>query len=129
VIVRDGGEKTLNVKLDEATGSRAARDRDDSSGSDDKAALGIQVAPLTPEMAAEAKLPRNTRGVVVENVNPDGRAADAGIKQGDIILEVNRQPVQSVDDLRAAVRRSADRPTLLLVNRDGRDIFVTVRPS
>jgi serine protease Do len=129
VIVRDGGEKTLNVKLDEATGSRAARDRDDSSGSDDKAALGIQVAPLTPDMAAEAKLPRNTRGVVVENVNPDGRAADAGIKQGDIILEVNRQSVQSVDDLRAAVRRSADRPTLLLVNRDGRDIFVTVRPS
>jgi Do/DeqQ family serine protease len=129
VIVRDGSEKTLNVKLDEATGSRAARDRDESSGSDDKAALGIQVAPLTPDMAAEAKLPRNTRGVVVQNVNPDGRAADAGIKEGDIILEVNRQQVQSVDDLRAAVRRSADRPTLLLVNRDGRDIFVTVRPS
>jgi len=129
VIVRDGSEKTLNVKLDEASGSRAARDRDDSSGSDDKAALGIQVAPLTPDMAAEAKLPRNTHGVVVQNVNPDGRAADAGIKEGDIILEVNRQAVQSVDDLRAAVRRSADRPTLLLVNRDGRDIFVTVRPS
>ncbi|HEX7795578.1 MAG TPA: DegQ family serine endoprotease, partial [Vicinamibacterales bacterium] len=129
VIVRDGSEKTLNVKLDEASGSRAARDRDDSSGSDDKAALGIQVAPLTPDMAAEAKLPRNTHGVVVQNVNPDGRAADAGIKEGDIILEVNRQAVQSVDDLRAAVRRSSDRPTLLLVNRDGRDIFVTVRPS
>jgi len=129
VIVRDGSEKTLNVKLDEASGSRAARDRDDSSGSDDKAALGIQVAPLTPDMAAEAKLPRNTHGVVVQNVNPDGRAADAGIKEGDIILEVNRKAVQSVDDLRAAVRRSADRPTLLLVNRDGRDIFVTVRPS
>jgi serine protease Do len=129
VIVRDGSEKTLNVRLDEATGSRAARDRDDSSGSDDKAALGIQVAPLTPDMAAEARLPRNTHGVVVQNVNPDGRAADAGIKEGDIILEVNRQAVQSVDDLRAAVRRSADRPTLLLVNRDGRDIFVTVRPS
>jgi serine protease Do len=128
-IVRDGSEKTLNVKLDEATGTRAARERDDSRGSDDKTALGIQVAPLTPDMAAEAKLPRNTRGVVVENVNPDGRAADAGIKAGDIILEVNRQPVQSVDELRAAVRRSADRPTLLLVNRGGRDIFVTVRAS
>jgi S1-C subfamily serine protease len=128
-IVRDGSEKTMNVRLDEATGSRAARERDDSRGSDDKTALGIQVAPLTPDMAAEAKLPRNTRGVVIENVNPDGRAADAGLKSGDIILEVNRQPVQSVDELRAAARRSADRPTLLLVNRDGRDIFVTVRAS
>src|SRR5580765_7213186 len=129
VVVRDGSEKTLNVKLDEATGTRASRERDGASGSDDKAALGIAVAPLTPDLAAEAKLPRNARGVVVQDVNPDGRAADAGIQAGDIILEVNRQSVQSVDDLRAAVRKSADRPTLLLVNRDGHDIFVTVRAS
>ena len=129
VVVRDGSEKTLNVKLDEATGTRASRERDGASAPDDKAALGIAVAPLTPELAAEAKLPRNARGVVVQDVNPDGRAADAGIQAGDIILEVNRQPVQSVDELRAAVRKSADRPTLLLVNRDGHDIFVTVRAS
>ena len=128
-IVRDNSEKTLSVKLDEATISRAARDRDTADGSEDKAALGISVAPLTPDMAAEAKLPRNAHGVVVQDVNPDGRAADAGIRAGDIILEVNRQPVQSVDELRAAVRKSADRPTLLLVNRDGHDIFVTVRAS
>jgi serine protease Do len=128
-IVRDGSEKTLNVKLDEAAVSRTARDRDTADGSEDKAALGISVAPLTPDVAAEAKLPRNARGVVVQDVNPDGRAADAGIQAGDIILEVNRQPVQSVEEMRAAVRKSADRPTLLLVNRDGHDIFVTVRAS
>jgi len=128
-IVRDGNEKTMNVKLDEATSSRAGRDRDSAGSPDDKAALGISVAPLTPEDAAQAKLPRNTRGVVVQDVNPDGRAADAGIQAGDIILEVNRQPVQSVDELRAAVRKSSDRPTLLLVNREGHDIFVTVRAS
>jgi serine protease Do len=128
-IVRDNSEKTLSVKLDEATASRAARDRDTADGSEDKAALGISVAPLTPDVAAEAKLPRNAHGVVVQDVNPDGRAADAGIQAGDIILEVNRQPVQSVEELRAAVRKSADRPTLLLVNREGHDIFVTVRAS
>jgi serine protease Do len=128
-IVRDGSEKTLTVKLDEATASRSARDRDNTGGSQDQASLGISVTPLTPDVAAEAKLPRNTRGVVVQNVNPDGRAADAGLQAGDIILEVNRQPVQSIDELRTAVRKSADRPTLLLVNRDGHDIFVTVRAS
>jgi serine protease Do len=128
-IVRDGSEKTVTVRLDEATSSRAARDRDNTGNSDDKAALGISVAPLTPDVAAQARLPRNTRGVVIQDVNPDGRAADAGLQAGDIILEVNRQPVQSVEEMRAAVRRSADRPTLLLVNRDGHDIFVTVRAS
>ncbi len=127
-IVRDGSEKTLTVKLDEAAASKSARERDGATGTDDKAALGVSVAPLTPELAAQAKLPRDARGVVVQDVNPDGRAADAGIQAGDIIHEVNRQPVQSVDELRAAVRKSPDRPTLLLVNRDGQDIFVTVRP-
>jgi Do/DeqQ family serine protease len=128
-IVRDGSEKTVTVRLDEATSSRAGRDSDNTGNSDDKGALGISVAPLTPDIAAQAKLPRNTRGVVIQDVNPDGRAADAGLQAGDIILEVNRQPVQSVEEMRAAVRRSADRPTLLLVNRDGHDIFVTVRAS
>jgi serine protease Do len=128
-IVRDGSEKTLNVKLDEAAVSKTARDRNTADGPDDKAALGVAVAPLTPELAAQAKLPRNAKGVVVQQVNPDGRAADAGIQAGDIILEVNRQPVQSVEELRAAVRKATDRPTLLLVSREGRELFVTVRPS
>ena len=62
-------------------------------------------------------------------MNPDGRAADAGIQPGDVIEEVNRQPVQSVDDLRAAVKNGGDKPVLLLVNRQGTQIFVTVRPA
>ena len=65
----------------------------------------------------------------MQDVEPDGRAADAGIQPGDVIVEVNRQPVASVDELRAAVRSAPDRPLLLLVHRQGRDLFVTVRPS
>jgi Do/DeqQ family serine protease len=128
VVVRDGGERNLTVKLDEADSSKSARrDSDDTSG--DKAALGVSVAPLTAEMAARAGLQKDARGLVVENVSPDGRAAKAGIERGDIIQEVNRQPVQTVDELRAAIRRTSDRPALLLVHRGERDLFVTVRPS
>ena len=87
------------------------------------------MAPLTPELASRYGLPRDTRGVVVRDVDPDGRAADAGIEAGDVIEEVNRQPVQSVEDLRAALRKSTDRPVLLLVNRQGNGRFVTVRPN
>jgi hypothetical protein len=42
---------------------------------------------------------------------------------------VNRQSVENVEDLRTAVRRSADKPLLLLINREGRHVFVTVRPT
>src|SRR5215470_16739678 len=115
VIVRDGAEQTASVKLEEADVSReSARNRE--SGSVDKGALGIAVE-------------RNSKGLVITEVNPDSRAADAGLQQGDVILEVNRQAVQSVDELRSAVRRTTNRPVLLLVEREGRSLFVTVKPN
>jgi serine protease Do len=131
-ILRDGKEKTLDVKLGEAEAAKSARD-DSGPANDDKAALGIAAAPLTPQLAARSGLPRDAKGVVVQQVNPDGRAADAGLQPGDVILEVNRQAVATVDDLRGAVQKTADRPTLLLVHRSANgnsaDLFVTVRPS
>lgn len=128
VVIRDGKEQTLTVKLGELAESRTAR-RDTEGDRSDHTALGVSVAPLTPELASRAGVPKDVRGLLVQEVNPDGRAADAGIQAGDVIQEVNRKPVATVEELRAAVRTTTDRPTLLLVNREGRDLFVTVRPS
>jgi len=127
-IVRDGAEKHLSVKLDEANPSKIARGGDGEPDSEDKAALGVSVAPLTPEMASRLGT-KSSEGLVVQNVDPDGRAADAGIRSGDVIESVNRQPVKSVDELRSALKRNADRPVLLLINRQGSNIFVTVKPA
>jgi serine protease Do len=133
VIVRDGAEKHVTAKLDELDPKRARRG-DDSGESDrgpdgDRAALGISVAPLTPELASRLGVPKDAHGLVIQDVDPDGRAGDAGLQAGDVIQEVNRQPVTSVEELRAAVRRSPGKPTLLLISRQGADIFVTVRPA
>jgi Do/DeqQ family serine protease len=130
VVLRDGAEKHLSAKLDELTGNRSARrGESDDRGGADKGALGISVEPLTPELASQLGVPKDLHGLVVEEMDPEGRAADAGIRSGDVIQEVNRQQVKSVEDLRAAVRRSNDKPALLLINRKGNDIFVTVRPA
>jgi len=131
-IRRDGSEKKLSVALDEANPDKLARrggDSDGEPGTDDKTALGVSVAPITPDVAARARLPKDAKGLLVEDVNPDGRAAMAGIQAGDVIQEVNRQAVTSVADLKAALKKSSDKPTLLLINRQGNDLFVTVRPS
>ena len=96
VVIRDGSERTLTVKLDEAAASKSARS-DADTDSTDKAALGVAVAPLTPELASRAGLPKDAHGLVVQEVTPDGRAAEAGVQAGDVIQEVNRQPVQSGD--------------------------------
>jgi len=114
-IVRDGAEKTITVKLDEAEVSRRAS-RGSEPAESDKASLGIGVE-------------KGSKGLVITDVNPDSRAADAGLQEGDVILEVNRQPVQSVDELRAAVKKTTDRPLLVLVQREGHDLFFTVKPN
>jgi len=118
------------VKLDEASPEQNARRGSESeSFSDDKAALGVSVAPLTPELAQRLGAPKDATGVVVQGVNPDSRAADAGIQEGDIIQSVNRQPVKTTEELRAAIRNSTDKPLLLLIKREGRNLFVTVKPA
>lgn len=128
LVVRDGAERTLTAQLDEAASSRAARLQGEGE-SDDKTALGVAVAPLTPEVASRAGIPNDVRGLIVQDVNPDGRAAVAGIRAGDVIVEVNRKPVASVEELRAAVRGASERPLLVLVNRGGNDLFLTVKAS
>ena len=128
-IVRDGAEKSVTVKLEEANPENSARDERGGSKGDNTATLGIAVEPLTPQLADRLGVDPGTKGVVVDDVDPDGRAADAGLQAGDVIAQVNRRPVQSVDDLRSAVKNGGDKPVLLLVNRKGTQIFVTVRPA
>jgi Do/DeqQ family serine protease len=126
-VVRNSGERTFTVKLNEAAAPQSAGRQGDAA--DSQTALGIAVAPLTPDLAARAGLPRDTKGLLVQEVNAGSRAEDAGIEAGDVIQEVNRKPVDSVDALRAEVRASSSRPALLLIAREGRALFVTVRPS
>ena len=120
----------MTAKLDEANPDAIAARRDSESNgrSDDKTALGVSVTPLTPELAQQLKA-KGAHGLVVEDVDPDGRAADAGLRQGDIIESVNRQPVSTIEDLRSAIKKTSDRPALLLINRQGSEVFVTVRPA
>ena len=115
VINRDGAEKTISVKLDEA-GKGEVASRGEGGADNDKAALGISVE-------------KGQKGLVITGVNPDSRAADAGLREGDVIHEVNRKPVDTVDGLRSAVRSTTNRPVLLLVEREGHTLFVTVRPA
>jgi len=134
-VVRDGREQQVRATLGEFT--QTARRDGEQGGSEQGGAgaggettgkLGLRVQPLTPELAREFDLSPGTQGVAVADVDPDGPAADAGIQRGDVIVQVNRQPVRSSADLAAAVGRTGTRPALLLVNRRGNTIFLTVRP-
>ena len=130
-IWRDGSEQELRPTLGEfVREERTSRLTEKSSperGGSDSGRLGLAVQPLTPALASQLGIGPDTQGLVVVEVDPFGPAADAGIQRGDVIEQVNQQPVRSVADLRAAVERSGKDPLLLLVNHRGTTIFVTVR--
>ncbi|MGI8654994.1 MAG: Do family serine endopeptidase [Pyrinomonadaceae bacterium] len=131
-ILRGGREQQLRATLTELAVKNTGDDqsgKDENGSNSDTGKLGLGVQPLTPEIAQQLNLRGVTQGLVVGSVDPNSPAAEAGIQQGDVILQANGQPVRSIDDLRAAVNRSGSRPTLLLINRRGSTVFVPVAPN
>jgi serine protease Do len=118
---RNGAAKTFTVKLAEYPNKeeRASNDRN----SDSNTSQDITVQELTPQVARELHLSPRTKGVVVTGVNPGSKAAESGLREGDVIQEVNRRPVENEQQFEAAMHRSGDN-ALLLVNRQGNTMFV-----
>jgi serine protease Do len=122
-VIRDGSEREITVKLAELPGEEARA----KSGTrpSDSALEGVTVEPLDTDLARELHVPADTSGVVVTDINPSSRAADAGLRRGDVIQEVNHQQVSNVSDFERALSKSKD-TSLLLVNRQGNTMFVAV---
>jgi Do/DeqQ family serine protease len=121
-LVRDGKEQTANVTLAEL---KAANKADSSSEpSADGTGYGLALEPLTPQVARQLGVEASA-GVVIREVQPAGRAADAGLRSGDVIEQVDGKTVDSVDALRAALKKT-DKPALLLVHRGAASMFVTL---
>jgi len=128
-ILRSGKEQQIKVQLGTLTPQTAQAEwtgGQDKGGSQASGKLGLAVQSLTPDLAQQLSLPRGTMGLVVASVDADGPAAKAGVQKGDVIQEVNRQPVRSVSDLQGALPKSGDRPPLLLINRGGQTMFIPV---
>jgi serine protease Do len=108
---RDKGNRTLEIKIGETPDDSAAV-RPAGKG---RGLLGLDVRPITPEVARQLNL-RSLEGVVVLRVEDESPAAEAGIQRGDVIREVNRQRVRSVQDFERTTRelKEGDRVTVLL---------------
>lgn len=91
-----------------------------------KASLGLAVESLTPARARELGL-ADRHGVLVQGVEDGSPAANAGLQPGDVIVEVDRHPVKSADELTQALEKhSKGAPVLFLVHRDGRNLYAAV---
>ncbi len=91
--------------------------------------LGLRVQTLTPALAQELGYAEAT-GVVITEVADDSDAAAKGLQPGDVITEVNRQPIRTAEEFHQQAKRAAkDKGVLLYVQRDGTATFVVLKPE
>jgi Do/DeqQ family serine protease len=125
-ILREGKKETIEVPLGEMPAD------DPVVASRTGPQWGLTVQPITPELARQFKL-SGPGGVLVSEVEDDTPAARAGIRAGDVILEVNRQRVRDVKGFEDALARGAtgggSSDPLLLVQRDGRTQYIVMKPE
>ena len=126
-VLRDG--RTSEVKATLSENSDAKKAGPDSEGRDGESSskYGMAVEPLTPQIARELELDRNTRGVVIADLDPTGAAASAGLREGDVIQQVNGKSVQTAEEVRSALNATGDKPAVLLITRGNATIFVPLR--
>lgn len=121
-MLRNGSEKQMSLKLAEMP-TETAKAESDNGDESTKALQGVQVTNLTPHTAERLGLPASATGVVVTDIDPASKIADSGLRKGDVIQEVNHQPVKNVSEFQSAVKKAGNEP-LLLVNRQGQTLFI-----
>lgn len=124
-VFRNGSTINLNAVTAEYPDKpveRASAETGNSGG----ALEGVSVRSLNPEMAQQLGIADGTSGVVVTKVDPASAAAGAGLRQGDVIQEVNHSKVANSAEFANALGKSKGGDSLLLVNREGRKIFLAV---
>jgi serine protease Do len=121
------GDRTRTLQVE--VGEMPAETAEAEAGAGERrreAPLGLALAPVTPDVARRLEIPEG-KGVLVQAVRSGSPAEEAGIRAGDVILEVNREPVDSVGAFREAVKKSAKDTVLLLVRRGDSTIFIALR--
>ena len=130
-LLRNGSDQNVSVALAELP-DRPHDDSEESSsneGPSGNSRFGLSLQPLSANMAEKYGLEAQDQGLLVARVDPAGSAANAGIREGDLIQEVNRRPVRNVTEFNAAIVQSGSRPALLLIKRRNQSTFLTLRPG
>jgi serine protease Do len=129
-IMRDRAERTVNVTVDEldleAEGNVARNRERDDTGQATSTGFGLRLQNISPQDARELKL-NSASGALVADVEQGSPAARAGLRPGDVIVRVGREPITSATDAQRELGRVPSRGTAFMrVLRDGQETFVSV---
>ncbi len=139
-VLRDGKEQVLSVKVAERpTDEQLAKKSGPSTPAPaqpeapkppDNVLASLKVQGLDPTTLSQLNLPSKTTGVVVNHVEGGSPAEAAGIQRGDVIQEINRESIKTLDDYKTtAAKIKKDEMVVLLLSRQGNNLFVAVNPK
>ncbi|MCC6221496.1 MAG: DegQ family serine endoprotease [Deltaproteobacteria bacterium] len=122
-VIRDKKPKIISVKIRELV----EQDELDELAQGQESKLGLSVQDITPDLAKGLNL-EDTNGVIVSQVVPESAAEKAGLRRGDIVLEVGGKPISSSEEFSKATKDVVSgKPMLLLVKRGDNTIFLTIK--
>ncbi|HEU4387470.1 MAG TPA: DegQ family serine endoprotease [Blastocatellia bacterium] len=124
-IYRNGSERDVNVTLGQLPEDKKTSQRESDP---DGAMDGIQIEELTPAIARQLGLRPGIQGVALTAVEEGSAAYEAGLREGDVVQEVNRKPITSVLQFKQAIRQARGSSIVLLVNRGGNTSYVPIEP-
>ena len=123
-VVRDGKRIDISVKIAEMAGEEA---RAGKGGPDLSKGMGLTVQDITPEIAKHLDI-ENRNGVLVASVESGSPADDAGFREGDLIRQINRKPVQDTGEFQKVMKKvQNDKTVLFLIERGEGRIFLAVK--
>ena len=125
-LLRDGKKTTLFVTVGTMKdGEAMVAEVPGEEGTPDTK-MGLNVQDLTPELARRLGVDE-AGGIFISNVRPDSPAEDAGLRRGDVIIEINRRPVKDMADYRTAIEEAQkERDVLFLIKRGANIIYVVM---
>ena len=93
--LRDGKSKTVAIKLAKRTDSKEDKENGAPEKSDEGVLNGVTVGDITAQFRSQLRIPARIKGAIITEIDPDSPSAKQGLREGDVILELNQQPVPS----------------------------------
>jgi len=135
-VLRDKKERTLSVTVEQldldaenqSQQTRRGNTQPSEPTEQQGSGFGLTLSNLTPQVSRRLQLPSGKSGALITDVDPDGPAAQSGIRSGDVILSVNRKPVNNAADAaRELGAVPSGRLAQILLWRADSEVFVTVK--